>query len=429
MDRVVVEHVTKEFRLYHSPRERLLSALFRAGRATSFQALRDVSFSIPEGAFVGIVGRNGAGKSTLLKILAGLSQPSSGQCLVSGRRAALLDLGGGFNPEFTGIQNIYFVSSCMGYTRAQIDVFLPDILAFADIGAFAENPVKTYSSGMFIRLAFAVAVNVDPDVLILDEVLAVGDVRFQQKCIRKIQDFQRRGKTILFVTHDTGAVVRFCSQAIWIDQGTIREAGNPDTVVRNYLAFMNQLDAAASQAASAEPTPGNQSGDDSRLFSDIPWQPVDQCESFGTRGVTVRGVALCHAGSVRPAASLRGTESLDLHIDYESLRDIEHPIFGFTVKDRLGSVILEANTDVYRMPVRPLACGERRRIRFRFTLPALRNGEFSLSVAVAEGDQTRHIQHHWVHDALTITIENAHPSRSLGGLVYADDITYSESTP
>ena len=427
MNRVVVEHVTKEFRLYRSPRERLLSALSPRGGGTPFQALRDISFTVPEGAFVGIIGRNGAGKSTLLKILAGISQPSSGQCHVAGRRAALLDLGGGFNPEFTGIQNIYFVSSCMGYTRAQIDAFLPDILAFADIGEFAQNPVKTYSSGMFVRLAFAVAVNVDPDVLILDEVLAVGDVRFQQKCIRKIQDFQRRGKTILFVTHDTGAVVRFCSEAIWIDRGAIREAGNPDTVVRNYLAFMNQMDAVpASHANAASPStaPGGATGS-----SKIPWESVDQRESFGTRGVSVRGVSLCHAETAHPATALHGTEPLDLHIGYESHRDIASPIFGFTLKDRLGTVILEANTDVYRMPVRPLAAGERRHVRFRFALPSLRNGEFSLSVAVAEGDQTRHIQHHWVHDALTITIENSHPSRTLGGLVYADDITYSESTP
>ncbi len=427
MNRVVVEHVTKEFRLYRSPRERLLSALSLRGGGTPFQALRDISFTVPEGAFVGIIGRNGAGKSTLLKILAGISQPSSGQCHVAGRRAALLDLGGGFNPEFTGIQNIYFVSSCMGYTRTQIDAFLPDILAFADIGEFAQNPVKTYSSGMFVRLAFAVAVNVDPDVLILDEVLAVGDVRFQQKCIRKIQDFQRRGKTILFVTHDTGAVVRFCSEAIWIDQGAIREAGNPDTVVRNYLAFMNQMDAAAaSDANEASPStaPGGGTGS-----SKIPWESVDRCESFGTRGVTIQGVSLCHAETTHPATALHGTEPLDLHIDYESHRDIAAPIFGFTLKDRLGTVILEANTDVYRIPVHPLAAGERRHVRFRFALPSLRNGEFSLSVAVAEGDQTRHIQHHWVHDALTITIENSHPSRTLGGLVYADNITYSESTP
>lgn len=427
MNRVVVEHVTKEFRLYRSPRERLLSALSLRGGGTPFQALHDISFTVPEGAFVGIIGRNGAGKSTLLKILAGISQPSSGQCHVAGRRAALLDLGGGFNPEFTGIQNIYFVSSCMGYTRAQIDAFLPDILVFADIGEFAQSPVKTYSSGMFVRLAFAVAVNVDPDVLILDEVLAVGDVRFQQKCIRKIQDFQRRGKTILFVTHDTGAVVRFCSEAIWIDRGAIRETGNPDTVVRNYLAFMNQMDAVPASDAN-EASPSTELGD-AAGSSNIPWESVDQCESFGTRGVSVRGVSLCHAETAHPATALHGTEPLDLHIGYESHRDIASPIFGFTLKDRLGTVILEANTDVYRMPVRPLAAGERRHVRFRFTLPSLRNGEFSLSVAVAEGDQTRHIQHHWVHDALTITIENSHPSRTLGGLVYADDITYSESTP
>ena len=427
MNRVVVEHLAKHYRLYRSPGERLRSALLRTGAGVSFPALRDVSFTVPEGAFVGIVGRNGAGKSTLLKILAGISQPTSGRCLVAGRRAALLELGGGFNPEFTGIQNIHFVSSCMGYTREQVNAFLPAILDFADIGAFAESPVKTYSSGMFVRLAFAVAVNVDPDVLILDEVLAVGDVRFQQKCIRKIQDFQRRGKTILFVTHDTGAVVRFCSEAIWIDQGSIREAGNPDTVVRNYLAFMNQMDAVASSDAN-EASPST-APDGAAGSSKIPWESVDQRESFGTRGVSVRGVSLCHAETTHPATALHGTEPLDLHIDYESHRDIASPIFGFTLKDRLGTVILEANTDVYHMPVHPLAPGERRHVRFRFTLPSLRNGEFSLSVAVAEGDQTRHIQHHWVHDALTITIENPHPSRSLGGLVYADDITYSELTP
>ena len=314
MNRVVVEHLAKYYQLYRSPRERLRSALFRTREGVSFPALRDVSFTVPEGAFVGIVGRNGAGKSTLLKILAGISQPTSGRCLVAGRRAALLELGGGFNPEFTGIQNIRFVSSCMGYSREQVDAFLPAILDFADIGAFAENPVKTYSSGMFVRLAFAVAVNVDPDVLVLDEVLAVGDVRFQQKCIRKIQDFQQRGKTILFVTHDTGAVVRFCSEAIWLDQGAIREIGNPDTVVRNYLAFMNQEGAdvpVGMEGVSSSPVVDTRDA----APADIPWSPVEARESFGVRGAVVQRVALCHAGTFCTADGLLGTETLDLHID------------------------------------------------------------------------------------------------------------------
>lgn len=428
MNRVVVEHLAKYYQLYRSPRERLRSALFRTREGVSFPALRDVSFTVPEGAFVGIVGRNGAGKSTLLKILAGISQPTSGRCLVAGRRAALLELGGGFNPEFTGIQNIRFVSSCMGYSREQVDAFLPAILDFADIGAFAENPVKTYSSGMFVRLAFAVAVNVDPDVLVLDEVLAVGDVRFQQKCIRKIQDFQQRGKTILFVTHDTGAVVRFCSEAIWLDQGAIREIGNPDTVVRNYLAFMNQEGAdvpVGMEGVSSSPVVDTRDA----APADIPWSPVEARESFGVRGAVVQRVALCHAGTFCTADGLLGTETLDLHIDYAATRAIAHPIFGFTVKDRLGTVILEANTDVYRMSVRPLSAGERRFVRFRFRLPSLRNGEFTISVAVAEGDQARHVQHHWIHDALTLVIANPNPSRALGGLVYADDLSYTENTP
>lgn len=424
MDRVVVDRVSKEYRLYESARDRLAAALFHTGRGTVFPALRDVSFTVPEGAFLGIIGRNGAGKSTLLRILAGIASPTSGRCLVSGRRAVLLELGGSFNPELTGIQNVYFASSCMGYTRKQIDAFLPDILSFADIGDFAAKPVKTYSSGMFVRLAFAVAANVDPDVLILDEVLAVGDIRFQQKCIRKIQDFQRRGKTIVFVTHDTGAVVRFCSDAIWLDQGMIREHGTPDIVVRDYLAFMNQENETVSSRPSrvdAEASPTSS--------GNINWTLLDRCESFGTRGALIRGASLCMADTDIPCASPLGGERLDLHLLCHAMRPIGKPIFGFTVKDRLGSVILEANTSVYGLDVRPLASGENRHVRFSFTFPVLRNGEFSISVAVAEGDQGQHVQHHWVHDALTMVVDNPHPSRALGGLVYADDITYSETVP
>lgn len=242
MDRIVASHLGKTYRLYASPRDRLLSALwpFGAPRFTPFEALRDVGFRVADGAFLGVVGRNGAGKSTLLRLLAGISPPSSGSLELHGRCATLLELGGGFNPEFTGIQNVHFASSCMGYSKEQVEAFLPDILAFADIGDFVHQPVKTYSSGMYVRLAFAVAANVDPDILILDEVLAVGDVRFQQKCIRKIKDFQERGKTIVFVTHDTGAVARFCTEAIWLEAGQVRERGDPARVVREYLAFMNQ---------------------------------------------------------------------------------------------------------------------------------------------------------------------------------------------
>lgn len=242
MSVVKVEHVKKIYKMYDNPRDRFKEALGLGGRKKSYSrdyyALDDVSFEVGTGEIVGIVGRNGSGKSTILKILTGVLNPSGGQVEVNGKVAALLELGAGFNQEYTGMKNIYLNATMMHISREEIEKKIPEILAFADIGDFINQPVKTYSSGMFVRLAFAVAINVDPDILIVDEALAVGDVRFQLKCMDKFTEFIKAGKTILFVTHDINAVKRFCNRAIWLNNGKLIMDGNTDEVTDRYMDFL-----------------------------------------------------------------------------------------------------------------------------------------------------------------------------------------------
>ncbi|MGR9108600.1 MAG: ABC transporter ATP-binding protein [Gammaproteobacteria bacterium] len=244
---IEVENTSKSYRLYDRPRDRLLQTVF-AGRRTfyrEFQALHDVSLRVGPGESVAIIGRNGAGKSTLLKLIAGVLQPTSGRIRVSGRIAALLQLGTGFNPEFTGRENIYFNGAILGFTRADIKRRFDEIAAFADIGDFIEQPVKSYSSGMTMRLAFAVSVCLEPEILIVDEALAVGDALFQFKCKVRLQEVIQRGTTLLFVSHDMSAVRAFCTRAIYLEHGRKKIEGEPETVTESYF-----MDVRAEQARS-----------------------------------------------------------------------------------------------------------------------------------------------------------------------------------
>ncbi|MBR4940515.1 MAG: ABC transporter ATP-binding protein [Clostridia bacterium] len=236
-----VENVSKVYKIYNSPTDRFKEAL-GIGRGKQYHkdyyALNGVSFNVGKGEIVGIVGRNGSGKSTVLKILTGVLNPTEGNIAIEGKVAALLELGAGFNMEYSGMKNIYLNAAMMRVSKEEIEKKIPEILAFADIGEYIDQPVKTYSSGMFVRLAFAVAINVDPDVLIVDEALAVGDARFQLKCMDKFIEFVERGKTILFVTHDVNAVKRFCNRAIWLNSGKMIMDGNTDEVTDRYLDFL-----------------------------------------------------------------------------------------------------------------------------------------------------------------------------------------------
>ena len=237
---ISVKNLTKLYKLYNKPIDRLKEALspFRRKYHRNFTALNDISFDIKKGETIGIIGKNGSGKSTLLKLLTGVVTPSSGTVITNGKISALLELGAGFNPNFTGIENVYFNGSIMGFTKEEINERIATILEFADIGEFANQPVKMYSSGMFVRLAFSLAINVDPDILIVDEALAVGDSRFQLKCFQKFEDFRKAGKTLIFVSHGMSDIVRSCKRAIWINEGVLCEDGDAKIVTEEYISWL-----------------------------------------------------------------------------------------------------------------------------------------------------------------------------------------------
>ena len=234
---VDIKHLSKVYKLYNKSSDRVLEAFGIGGKKRSkiFEALNDVSFNVKKGETVGIIGTNGAGKSTLLKIVTGVLQPSMGEVKIEGKVSALLELGAGFNDEYSGIDNIYLNGRMMGYTKKEMDQKLAGIIEFADIGDFIKQPVKTYSSGMFARLAFAVAINVEPDILIIDEALSVGDIFFQNKCFKKFDELKRKGVTILFVSHDIGSVRQMCSRVLWLDHGQVRAFDESAQVCDMYM--------------------------------------------------------------------------------------------------------------------------------------------------------------------------------------------------
>ncbi len=244
---IEVSNVSKTYKLYDQPIDRLRESLSLTKKKyhRTFFALKDISFNVEKGEILGIVGVNGSGKSTLLKIITDVLTPSSGSVIVRGKISALLELGAGFNPEYTGMENIYLNGTLLGYTREEMEEKVPAIIDFAEIGNFIYQPVKSYSSGMFARLAFAVAINVDPDILIVDEALSVGDLNFQLKCMKKFDEFRNAGKTILFVSHDVNAIKRYCTRTIWIKQGMLVAEGDTDEITDRYLDFLHSAEASS----------------------------------------------------------------------------------------------------------------------------------------------------------------------------------------
>src|SRR4029450_13661999 len=251
-----VEGVSKRYRIYERPNDRLKEMLTRGRwkRHQEFWALKDVSFEVEAGTTTGIVGPNGSGKSTLLQIITGTLEPTHGSVSLEGRVAALLELGAGFNPEFTGIENVFMNAALMGLSRAETEQLLPEIASFAEIGDFLYQPLKTYSSGMYIRLAFAAAIAVSPQILIIDEALAVGDAVFQHRCTRRIKEMQENGTTILFVSHDPGAIRALCTRAILLNEGRIEADGSPLSVLNRYQKIIMSREAAYDQSSAPSPS-------------------------------------------------------------------------------------------------------------------------------------------------------------------------------
>ena len=424
---IKVENLGKCYQIYDKPRDRLLQMLARGRKQyfREFWALKDVSFEIRRGQTVGIVGRNGSGKSTLLQMICGTLAQTTGSITVNGRVAALLELGSGFNPEFTGAENVYMNAALLGLTKEQIDERFDKIVAFADIGQFIDQPVKTYSSGMTVRLAFAVIAHVDADILVIDEALAVGDAFFVQKCMRFLRTFMENG-TVLFVSHDTGAVLNLCQHALWLSAGQMRSQGKPKDVAAAYLKDLYESmqgtnaveEEQPSESKDAAPTVYRDMREDfvnaSQYRNDIEifeFQPG--ADQFGKRGALIDSVRILDSER-RPLAWAVGGEPVIVTVRCKALQVLAGPIVGFQVKDRLGQVIFADNTYLtFAKQPKVYEAGKEFEAEFHFTMPLLPTGDYMIGAAIAEGTQEDHVQHHWLHDALAFRV---HASRICFGL-------------
>lgn len=433
-----VSGLSKCYEIYATPRDRLkqfcMPPLERLlGRSPTkyyreFWALKDVSFEIKKGETVGIIGRNGSGKSTLLQMICGTLNPTGGSVETFGRIAALLELGSGFNPEFTGRENVFLNAAVLGLGREDIALRFDAIVAFAEIGDFIEQPVKTYSSGMMVRLAFAVIAHVDADILVVDEALSVGDAFFTQKCMRFLRNFMKTG-TVIFVSHDTGAVVNLCEKAIFLEAGQVAEIDFPKVVIEHYLAALYEMSQEIGGIAKEKDrTDSSQSHqleeyrdmresfiNASVLRNDIEvFQFKHNENGFGTGDASVVGVRLLDANGM-PLSWLIGGEDVIIEIRCQAHKDVLRPIVGFQFIDRLGQVIFADNTYlVYQHNPRAVEGGQELVVRFEFRLPILPTGDYSVAVAIADGSQDNHVQHHWRHDALMVRV---HASSACFGLM------------
>lgn len=436
-----ISNLSKCYLVYDKPQDRLKQSIFPrlqqlAGVPAKkyyreFWSLRNVSFEVKRGETVGIIGRNGSGKSTLLQMICGTINPTSGDIYVNGRIAALLELGSGFNPEFTGRENVYLNASVLGLSTKEIDARFNDIVAFADIGDFIEQPVKTYSSGMYVRLAFAVIAHVNADILVIDEALAVGDAFFVQKCMRFLREFMKAG-TIIFVSHDTGTVRSLCNHALWLEKGEVLQEGEPKEVSDLYLEAFYEAQQGKSTTTTLKPIKIQQPTlprkdqrlaliNDSNLRNDLQIFEFDpEAASFGLGGAQIISVELLDQDSM-PLAWVVGGEQVTLRVIARAHTPLDSPIIGFFIKDRLGQALFGDNTYLSHKDFL-LACevGENIQAEFSFLMPILPHGDYSINAAIADGSQDTHIQHHWMHDAVLFKSESSSVTTGLIGIPMLD---------
>lgn len=414
---ISVQNVSKCFRQYGKPIDRLKEMLLPGKKhGQEFWALRDISFDIYRGETFGIIGRNGAGKSTLLQLICGTLQPTSGIVQVYGRVAALLELGAGFNPEFSGRDNVYMNGAILGLSRAEVDKRFDQIAAFADIGSFIDQPVKTYSSGMYVRLAFASAIHVEPDILIVDEALAVGDIFFQQKCFRHLEKLRDQGTSIIFVSHDTQAVVKLCDRAIILQNGYLKHEGTPADMAAKYMElYYSQFypeapkdeegqTVLAEQAESLPVTVVSQesgiqgSGLPTEFTCDFP-----SSDRYGCAVGLIQGIAISGAQG-QPQSSFEVGEAIVLSIKVNPHAIDLCPLnIGFQLKNRLGQIVIGTNTCMIGKTMDPELFGQSFICQFKFNL-ALFPDRYTISPAVAEYKQDAQVIYDWIEGATVVEI-------------------------
>jgi len=434
---IKVENLSKCYQIYEKPQDRLKQSIlpkilsFIGDSSKSyfreFWALKNVSFEIRKGETVGIIGRNGSGKSTLLQLICGTLNPSDGKLLINGKVAALLELGSGFNPEFTGRENVFMNAALLGLTIAQTNHRYDEIVKFADIGPFIDQPVKTYSSGMMVRLAFSVIAHVDADILVIDEALAVGDAIFTQKCMRFIREFQKKG-TLLFVSHDLAAVQNLCSRAVWLDQGTLRMNSDSKSVAVDYLRFIFQESSENLELSKIKTLDASPNDVDLQLATKSPavdyGARITTTEQIGQSGGWSTGMAEITEVTIQRADGIcshvfEGGERVILRIKACAYKDISNPILGFLVRDRLGQDLFGENSLSFtdKSPIK-ICNGEKFEGEFAFQLPMLPNGDYAVMASVADGSLVDNVQHHWLNEALILHVSSSKVRWGLCGVVF-----------
>lgn len=414
---ITLRNIVKQFDTYANPADRF-KEFFVGGRADSFRALDDVSLDIEPGQTVGIIGPNGSGKSTVLQIMAGILFPTSGTVEVEGKVSALLELGAGFNPDFTGRENVYLNASILGMTQSEIDAKFKNIVEFSGIGDFVNRPVKTYSSGMYVRLAFATAINVDPDILIIDEALAVGDVAFQQKCMMKLKQLQGEGKTIIFVSHDTSAVKSLCDHAILMHHGQVIDRGSPEHIVNHYLKLVY-----SETLASVTDDTTSKSLEDGDKQELTPVKTVPNIEQrFGNQDASILGVVVLDENG-RATSGIESGDELRIKVSVECNKTIENPIIGVVIRDRLGNDLTATNTFLEGNRLEPGGPGDILTALFAIKIPEFSKGHYSISPAIANGTLTNHDMCDWIDNAYTFEVIN--PRTVFGMMRFPAEVTYS----
>lgn len=389
---IQVKHLDKMYKLYNKPSDRLRETLGLKVPVREHYALRDVNFQVERGETVGIIGTNGSGKSTILKIITGVLNPTAGEVTVNGRISALLELGAGFNTEYTGIENIYLNGTMMGFSREEVDARLQDILDFADIGDFVYQPVKAYSSGMFVRLAFAVAINIDPEILIVDEALSVGDVFFQAKCYRKFEEFKKMGRTILFVSHDLSSISRYCDRVILLNKGVKMEEGSPKQMVDMYKQLLVGQD-----PAKAEENKETQKENWSEQFQVNP-----NMLEYGSKLAEIVDFAVLDENGLCTNTIEKGS-SFQIKMKVVFHESIQEPIMAYTFKDIKGTEITGTNTLFEKMAVEHSEAGDTCTVTFRQDM-FLQGGEYLLSFGCTGYKDGEFTVFHRLYDACNITV-------------------------
>ena len=409
------EGVSKSYPIYEKPGHRLaeLITMNRLSRHRDFWALRDVSFQVKRGETFCIVGENGSGKSTLLQLVAGIFQPTHGRVVVNGRVSALLELGSGFNPEFSGRDNVYLNGAILGFSKPEMDAKYQSIIDFAEIGSFIGQPVKTYSSGMGVRLAFSVAIHVDPDILLVDEALAVGDVYFRQRCMRKVHELRDAGTTILFVSHATGDVKALGDRALWLNHGRMEALGTADFVVSQYLAEMSQKD--RKYAKDHGEIAGLIIEDLEEIGRQIEVSIPNIDHRYGDGRGEVIGIGLYNEVGL-PVQMLEPSSTIVVKITARAHKALELPNIGFMLRDHLGVDFAGTNTSREGYQLDPMAAGDIVAVDFHIDLPALYATTFSFSPAIANGTLDTYTVCDWIDNALVVPM--ARGQQQIYGLVH-----------